>query len=215
MTRTLGLLTATAILVFSGLVHGLWTNRWSEAEDVKATIARLDRLPMALGDWDGQPLAVGERERRAAGGGYLMRRYVNRRTGAVVSILIVCGRAGPVCVHTPDVCYEGAGYHQVGASVKQAIGGPGRPGAGFWSARFHKEDARLPTEVRVFWAWNGGDGWRAVDEPRRTFAGYPVLHKLYVTRRLAGSEESVRGEPCVDFLKVLLPALQEQVQAGQ
>ena len=31
-------------------------------------------------------------------------------TGKVVTLFLACGRAGPVCTHTPDVCYAGSGY---------------------------------------------------------------------------------------------------------
>ena len=39
--------------------------------------------------------------------GWLARRYLHRRTGVVVHVLLLCGRPGPLSVHTPEVCYYG------------------------------------------------------------------------------------------------------------
>lgn len=216
MVRTLGLLTAALILVFSGVVHGLWTNRWAEPEELRAAVARLETVPMTLGDWDGQPMPMDARERQAAGGsGYLVRRYVNRRTGSVVSLLIVCGPSGPVSVHTPDVCYEGAGYQRVGAVVKHSLPTAAlRQPAEFWLARFRQEGAAVPGYRRIFWSWSTGKAWRAADKPRFAFAHFPVLHKLYVTRRMVQPQEPVELDPCLDFLNLLLPELQNRLFGG-
>src|SRR5947209_9927630 len=104
MTRTalsaLGLL----VLLVSGVVHGLWTDRWRAAAEPAAYAARLADVPRTVGDWEGQDVTLEEKSLRVAEvTGYLARTYVHRRTGAMAEVVVVCGRPGPISVHTPDV----------------------------------------------------------------------------------------------------------------
>src|SRR5947209_2410247 len=127
MSRLLPVLTVVVIVTLSGVVHGVWTNRWGTAKAVQEAAEKLEKnVPMTIGEWDGQAKEMTERE-IAIGeiDGYVSRSYVNRRTGSMVSLLIVCGRPGPISVHTPDVCYGGAGYEQVGPTPRYAA--PGMP----------------------------------------------------------------------------------------
>src|SRR5262245_29906799 len=111
MARLLPPLTVLAVVAFSGAVHGVWTNRWAGSDGLAQAAARLEQVPLTLGDWDGRPLEVNPREAALTeAAGYVHRQYVNRRTGSVVSVALLCGRAGPISVHTPEVCYAGAGF---------------------------------------------------------------------------------------------------------
>ena len=110
MSRTTALVTAFVFVIFGGVVHGLWTDRWVVSKEPGAAAANLIRLPMTIGDWEGQAINVKSSRSGQRQLGGIMRRYTNRLDGTTVSILLVCGRPGPVSVHTPDVCYDGAGY---------------------------------------------------------------------------------------------------------
>jgi hypothetical protein len=208
------LLTLTALLVaVSGAIHGMWTDRWGTAREQRlAVAAKLSDLPMTLGEWDATSLVMGDDVKKAARiDGYLMRNYINRRTGTQVSLLLVYGPAGPVSVHTPDVCYRGAGYDPVAApqrrSLRDAVGGST---ADFWIAKMRKENTEIPEYLQVLWAWSDGGAWRAPDRPRLTFARVPILFKLYVVRQMSGLEES--GEDVsLQFISVLLPELRTSV----
>src|SRR5215210_7531380 len=109
MLRMFPAVLAIVTVLASGVVHGLWTDRWGMAEEPMAAAARLDQLPLDLGDWQGQPLDF-EPSQLGPVAGYLYRRYVNQRNGASVSVSLLCGRPGPVAIHTPDVCYVASGY---------------------------------------------------------------------------------------------------------
>jgi hypothetical protein len=193
--------------ISSGVVHGLWTNRWGRSGAVEQASARLGDVALSLGDWEGraQP-QLSEREVAIAGiNGSLLRKYVNRRTGQGVSVLIVCGRPGPVSVHTPDVCYRGAGYETTaegrytsGASAKGA----------FKVLTLRKQSATVPVHLRLMYAWGADGSWTAPDRPRLAFARKPALYKLYVIRELPSPNEPLDKGPAVAFLKVLLPELQ-------
>jgi hypothetical protein len=213
MVRVLGMAAATALLIFSGLLHGWWTGRWAAPEQAMAAAARLERVPLTLGDWDGEDLPLGDREKNAAGGdAYLMRRYRNRRTGTTLSVFVVCGRPGPVSVHTPDVCYEGTGFRRLGAIARHQVRPELLPRpAEFFLATFRQEEAPVQEYLRIFWSWSGGQGWEVSDEPRLTFAAYPALYKLYIARPMAQPDEPVGQDPGVDFLKLLLPRMEKEL----
>src|SRR4051812_21450508 len=102
MKRYLPVIAAVVVLLFSGLVHGIWTERWTGREDLKAAAARLHQLPRKLGDWEGEDLQTASRSANGLTGA-LSRRYVHRPTGRTVTIFVGCDRPGPVSIHTPDV----------------------------------------------------------------------------------------------------------------
>jgi hypothetical protein len=214
VTRVPPLLTVFAVVLSSGALHGVWTNRWAPSGALERAAARLTDLPMTLGDWDGQADELDARQAAVAGvSGSVLRRYVNRRTGAVVSVLLVCGRPGPVSVHVPEVCYRGAGFEPVGARVKQ----PAPAGGGeIWACRFQKRSSAGPEEhLRVLYAWNAAGKWEAAEHPRLRFAHCPVLYKFMVVRQMPREDEPLEEDPSVEFLKVLLPASERALSPAQ
>src|SRR5262249_30210361 len=146
--------------------------------------ARLERIPRDLGDWHSTDLELGEQEVRAARiEGYCYRRYENARNRHAVTVLLVCGRAGPIAVHTPDICFTGAGYTAAASPTPFALTyGPADEEASFRTMRLTKDQSAFPTEIRVFWTWNAGETWKAPDQPRAAFAGRRALYKMYVLR---------------------------------
>jgi len=111
-------------------------------------------------------------------------------------------------VHTPDVCYQGAGF-TLAASPARSSAAPGEAGAEFWAARFLWAGPAPGSHRRIFWAWNAGGGWQAPDNPRLAFARYPALYKLYVIREMSKRDEPPENDPCREFMRLLLPELQE------
>jgi hypothetical protein len=212
MSRALPVATVLALVLLSGLVHGVWTGRWQPAQGLDAAVARLDRVPLTLGGWQGQPLELDPKHVAQAGlSGCWMRRYTNGPNGPAVTVLLMCGRSGPVSVHTPDICYGGAGYDMVGKAVR--VSAEASPPAEFWTARFRKDGAVVPTYLRILWAWNADGAWQAPDSPRLTFAPFPVLYKLYVLRELGRADEPLEEDPCLRFLGQALPELRQALFA--
>ena len=205
MTRIFLTLAASFLVIACGVVHGYWTDRWQPPVETAAAAARMDALPMDAGDWTGAAVEVKSPQ---AGGvaGTIERRYENRRTGDVVMVSLVCGRAGPVSIHTPEACYGASGY-TVGTKSRSAV--RERDGA-FWTADAAKSSASAETSLRIYWGWNDGKGWAAPDDARWTFVAYrrsPVLYKLYVLRDLSGPAQATKSEPCQAFLQAMLPEL--------
>src|SRR5207248_10835164 len=98
-----------AVVLAAGLVHGLWSDRWGDNRDLEAAAARLRQVPRRVGEWQGHDKAIeADRVARAEAVGYLHRTYAGPG-GQAVSVVLLCGRFGPLSVHTPDVCYGGGG----------------------------------------------------------------------------------------------------------
>lgn len=212
MLRALPSLTVFAAVLTAGVVPGLWTGRWTESTSLEEAAARLAQVPPTVGEWDGRDLPVNPREQAAAqASGYLSRRYVHRRTGAVVSLALLCGRPGPISVHTPDICYAGSGYEEVGAPTRCAI--PDSPGDHLWARQFRKAAAVPVQHLRVLYGWSAAGAWEAPDNPRLTFARRPALYKLYAIRELAGPGEALDDDPALDLLRALAPPLRAALAA--
>jgi hypothetical protein len=205
VVRVLPIVTVFAGVLTAGLVPGLWAGRWAASASVEEAAARLAAVPAAVGDWAGRDQDVNPREREVAqAAGFLSRRYVNARTGGAVSLAVLCGRPGPISVHTPEVCYLGAGFEQVGTPSRVDV--PGSPGDRLWARRFQKAGAN-PVHLRILYGWSAAGTWEAADNPRLTFARSPALYKLYVVRELSRPDEPLDGDPALDFVRALMPEL--------
>jgi hypothetical protein len=211
--RTLApLLIAMALLVADGLVYGLWTNRWGSSERLATAIARLEHVPNAFGNWTGEPgTPLSEREVEQAGfSGHLVRTFKNRQTGSTINILLACGRAGPLSVHTPDVCYRGAGYEASKGITHRQEESANRAEASLWQAQFAKQDVVSTRELRVLWTWNANGTWQAPENPRLAFAGSQALYKLYVIQEMVPGDQNAE-QTCSEFLGQFLPELNAQL----
>jgi hypothetical protein len=210
MPRPLPILIVLSVVVLSGFVDGHWTDRWTVAEELNAASAKLATLPMTIGDWDGRAQEIDSRALAIAEiAGYARRLYVNRRTGSTVTLLILCGRPGPLSVHLPETCYGGAGFEE--ADGRRTYSEPGPPSADFWVYRFQKREAAIPEHLRVLCSWGAAGTWRAVDSPRLEFAHLPTLYKMYIVRQLPRGDEQLTDDPALEFIRVLLPELEKSL----
>jgi Protein of unknown function (DUF3485) len=181
------------LIAASGIFHGLWTGRWKFADEPAKAAERLEKVPLVIGDWDGDKQEISDREIRVAeAAGYLSRRYVHRQTGEIVWVTALCGRPGPISVHPPDVCFRGAGFQPAESPARYTLRRSGPETAQFWTAKFVKNEATGPVAMRVLWAWSATGAWLAPDNPRFAFAHYPVLYKLYI--QYGASPDSGQGE---------------------
>src|SRR5579883_487292 len=106
MARKLPILAAIVVLVTSGLVHARWSNHVRASKELAEATTKLEKIPMTVGDWKGSVSEMDRRGLERAGIiGLASRRYTNPRSGETVSILLVCGKPGPISVHGPEICY--------------------------------------------------------------------------------------------------------------
>lgn len=210
MSRTLPIVVALALVIATGLVHGQWTRRWTTSRAIDTAVARLPNVSLTLGEWRGEPLELSHAQLTMAEiDGYIARRYTDRR-GTTVMVLLVCGRPGPISVHTPDICYAGAGYEPMETPTAWTlpVGLSGRA-AGFRHAIFAKSNAVTPVYLQILWSWSSSGIWEAPDNPRLSFAARPALYKLYVIRETATATTDARraDDPSRTFLAPLLSEL--------
>jgi hypothetical protein len=209
MLRLLPAAAALAVILGTGVIHGLWTQRWEPSGEVETAALRLERGPGDLGPWKARP---GRRDpdafRQAGAAGDWVRTYTHETSRQTILVIVLCGPGGPMSVHGPEHCYMGAGYAMTGPAVRRRV--PSTRGAAlaeFWTARFRKQRAAGPEDLRIDWSWFTGDAWVAPDSPRLTLAHFRVLYKLYVVRTLANSGERLAEDPSADLLGRLVPAL--------
>lgn len=210
MLRWLCATTAACALIATGLVHGYWSDRWSSDSRVDSAAAALADIPCEIGDWVAKDLEVKPGHAGAGVAGCVQRNYYNRRLGVSVVLFLVTGRPGPVSIHTPEACYGASGFV---LSKKDTVRLDKPEGAAqFWTADAVRTQVAEVSRQRLYWAWNGGDGWKAANDARLEYplGRYSVLHKLYVLRELTGPGPQMRDkdEPCVLFLDALLPVLE-------
>jgi hypothetical protein len=213
--RTSAFLAAITILVTTGFLHGLWTDRWGFSDEPEASAAKLARVPTTIEDWTSTPLEIGSRElEKSAIVNYVGRLFVNSKTKNRVQVFLVCGRPGPISVHTPDICFEGAGYRMTAPPEKFALANltpneTNLPPSEFWQTTFVKNGLETQERVRVFWSWNADGRWQAPENPRPTFARSKALFKLYVINELARPGLTPEKDPGVDLMKKFLPELKK------
>ena len=169
--------------------------------------SRLDRLPLVIGAWKGTVTSIPEKELKIAEAqANLSRSYVNTTTKQAVSVLILFGEPGPLGAHTPETCYEGAGFRQLGNPTVRSLS---NEPAEFWTTKF-ETGAFPPSTVQVTWGWGTDGVWKASQNPRFDFASQRLIYKLYVNRVIPSASDSNDKDPTNDFL---IPFLKE-LQAG-
>jgi hypothetical protein len=193
-----------AIVLGSGLAHGWFTNRWTAPPDFARVQAGLAAVPAAVGPWRAADNPVDPDDLVRAGiRASVSRVYRHAGTGKAVTVLLVAGPAGPVAVHTPDVCFRGLGYSEMSAPEPVAAG-DGR----FWQMECTRPGAAARGRVHVYWSWNGGAGWEAPPHKRTRvkYALKPVLYKLYLL-----AEGGAGADPVPEFAAAFLPELDRAV----
>jgi Protein of unknown function (DUF3485) len=209
-------------LLLTGWMHGLRSGRWQPEEALTEAVARVDAVPLTVGEWSAEAEPVDDDEFYQAGAmSYWVRRYTHARTRESVLVILMCGRPGRMSVHTPEICYQGAGFSLAASPATftvtwQEIASECR--ATFWTARFRKEGPSLPAPLRLLWGWNSRGRWQAPSNPRWETKGEPFLYKIYVALDGAGpglrrSHEETPPDlrQAQEFLQEFLPQLQESL----
>jgi hypothetical protein len=207
MFKSAPLLIAIGVIVLSGVVHGIWSSRWQTSERLDQAVARVPLVPKTAGDWHAEDVEVNPDAYAQTGAlGYWMRRYKHQKTGNEVTVILMCGPSGKMSVHTPNICYQGAGFLIQGEPVECTVSEKNWTAA-LWTADFAKETGAGDQRLRIFWSWTAGEQWSAPDNARFAFSGQPALYKLYVVRDMTFSRAALENDPAVDLMRQLLPLM--------
>jgi len=195
-----------------GVVHGIYTDRWGPSGQLTRALENLPHVPNKCGDWIGEEAPFDEESLSHAGiRGGVFRRYTNSKTGESISMMIVCGRGGPITVHTPDICYASAGFRQLAPEQRKEVNTGASQSDSFYVARFGNPSAVAPTQMEIYWTWSrDGRSWRAPDNPRFSFARVPALYKMYVVREFAPKSRAEALESCEEFIRHALPVIRNE-----
>lgn len=205
------LLVCLALVVALGTIHGYSTDRWGPSGQLQQALDGLHQIPTHFGDWEGEDLPADADDMSRLGiQGYIHRRFRDHVSGESVLLLILCGRGGPISVHTPDVCYVNAGYKQLSATSLQEIESNDNKKHSFTVAHFGKPGGVVPIQLEIFWAWSrDSNEWRSPENPRLSLARSPALYKLYLIREFVPGTRSETKDTCQTFLRHALPAIRQ------
>jgi hypothetical protein len=209
------LLVLAALLGVTGWLHGRWTDRWGTAPQVRTAAAALPSVPLVIGEWEGREITREESELvYRSDAPQIVRRYVHRSSGAVVGLLVTCGRpSGMVIEHNPKTCYSELGFEEPAEGRKVPAGPPEARGE-FFAHTFVKTTPAATTRLRLLWAWGDGRTWSFPERPRIAFAHAPVLYKIYVTRELLSESEPLADDPVLPFIEAALPEITTALSGG-
>ena len=207
-----GTLVLAGATLLGGVIQGRMSRRWGGSSEFPKLTDRLKKLPTDVGPWRmraPQPLSPAA-EAVLECAGYVGRQYENRQTGEVVTMAVLLGPAGPISVHTPDVCYAGQEFTVHRAPERTAFGGDEARRDELWrtTLRSTRLDAGY---LRVYYGWSSGGAWSAPADARFAFAGRPYLYKIQVAGALPSPGDEKALDPAFSFLKELLPVLKQHL----
>src|SRR6478735_4990031 len=146
--RTSHWIGAMALLVIGGVVHGMWTHRWSKQDAASAGVDLLSQLDAPISGWTpGANVPVSEKE-IPKGTSVVCRQFASEKTNKRVVVSVTSGVPGVVAAHTPDVCFLGSGYKLKGPPSKQTLPLPGGGTVSYYLADFEKTSAAGTESVR-------------------------------------------------------------------
>lgn len=178
--------------------------RYSQATaifDEPAIIERLNRVPMAFGDWksnapDEEDVSAFHDEQYPG----FMRQYENRILGRKVLLLLRGGPAGPLVYHhQPQQCYAALGFSTEGSPTNRILGANT-----FAISNYTNKESPKSESIRIYWAWSADGKWAVSGESRFLFRSDQVVFRLYVVERTNSPAEKLEGSASEDFLNYSL-----------
>jgi hypothetical protein len=210
---------ALPFLLGSGLVRS-WQDRRFENIEVQAVTKMfpLKEIPSRLGDWEAQEgaeAALDPRVARIAGStDSLIRNYVDKETGVVVTVLILYGRADQVVAHTPEVCYPSVGY-QLDENITDEIVTIGGMPSMFRSTVYARKGA-VTERQEVYHTFRHNGVWSPeIAGNWRKLRNSPAVFKIQVQRRTGELERRHLNNPTRDFLASLIPQLEQRIRISE
>jgi len=205
---------AVGITFSSGLLHGHWTNRWGTPSARAGAEKVFEALPREFGAWrliESESLPASVRGILQCSG-ELQGFYQNQQTGERVLFTLLLGPPGPMSVHTPEICY--GSIDQVPIADRRRITiDDSKAVDTAWMVQFHDLHEQQGNITRIYYSWNDGTNWNAVEEPRIQFGGKPYLYKLQLLVRLPEEAATEPQDPGRGMLREFVPVFARAVAA--
>lgn len=200
--------------VISGLLLGQASGRWGPAPAVVTAEQLLGRrLTERAGNWRLRKEQQLEPQvlKMMSCNAYIARVYEHDQTGDLVTVTVLVGPAGPISVHTPEICYSSRDYVVGRNRAKIPVDDVAGRRHEFWDVSLKARDSESSAQ-RVLYAWSTGNTWNATAHPRFAFAGAPYLYKLQLTARSPVDLKRDDFDPCQDFLRSFLAQCQTRLR---
>jgi hypothetical protein len=204
------------LLVISGALRSWQVRREREryAAGRESPFA-LKALPLTLGRWSGADATLDPQiARRTAANDAVFRRYVDQATGTAVEVIVLHGPPLELFVHTPENCYDAAGYTQPETPGERIIE-PGGLAAPFRTLVFKKGVGAHATIWEVYYAWRYLDRWTPEIPLTKHIERVPGIYKVQVARLVTERERRDVDNPCESLLELLVPEIEHRCLATE
>lgn len=191
--------TIIVLFVVTGLANGRFADTDGRQQKLIHASEMLTSLPLECGNWTGTSIEVDPEEVRIAEAtGAVLRRYRNRLSGDLVTVLLLCGPPGPISVHPPTACYQARGYRLVDEPNRVIFEDDSRSHE-VLAAEFSNPAGFAEDRVGITWCWTADGHWTAPQNPRLEFADEAALLKLYITWDRGGDDRSLEASIPKEF----------------
>lgn len=215
---------ACAIVAASGLIRVNQESAFADAAQ-SAEIApfRMADLPPQLGEhWEqvGEDQILEEETLQIAGcADYVIRNYVDNRTGVSLTVLVAFGPADRVFPHSPVVCFPANGFQPRGGPWRREVKvgeSPSEEGRKFvFNAQVYGKPGGGVEELREVYYTFWHDGTWSPNQSQNLFRHRPAMFKIQVERPVVPGEARGEGSPIEGFLQDLVPEVERRYAASQ
>lgn len=210
------ILVALMILGVGTYYSGIYSERWGvrDSERLDRFTRLIENVPTEFGDWTSEEQPLTEKEFKLTNcTNYMSRNYTNQKTGKEISVYLVCGTARHICVHSPDWCYQGAGFQALSKPTAVTLSTLSEMDLlpEFLMSSFSKETPQGIRELRILWTYSDDGTWIGPESQKFHFAGRPALYKLYLINHSPPANEDVERGVIAEFAKELLPILNQEL----
>lgn len=202
------LIACLGLTIFSGILRGRIDYRWGVSEEFQAAADKVNAMPTVIGGWKTEKLNKldDQAKNMLRCTGDVFGSYTNRQ-GERVSVTVLVGPAGPLAIHTAEVCYGSSNFTLLEGGQRKVVTDSEGTEHEFAVATFEENNAgKRP--LKVYYAWSSGGNWEAPKAPRSAFAGTPMLYKIQIATNIDGRSEG-EMDPAEKFLSQNLHKLQE------
>lgn len=204
-------------------ITAVWRHSMTQTtttEEMNAMANRVASLPKNIGPWEGTDDETDQLEQELAGAVASINRTYRLRGGdEEVSLYLVCGARRDMSAHTPDRCYQAAGFTMGGNEVESyqvdtQAGGEEQSYA-FRHSLFEKDEPTGTKRLEIFWSWSAdGADWQAPEnDPRAGLTRDGAFYKVYVISsyqpQFGFDGDTPANRSCYKFAQQLMPVLSE------
>ena len=210
---------ASMLLVGSGVVRAVQSSQYTaDKNSLVECPFPLSKIPQTIEGWHvlkGSDQVLDPLTTRITGStDHIIRTYYDDGTGVMLSVLVLFGPAEPVIPHTPQICYPSSGFQTVGETIDVDVKISDSEDAKFRSSVFAKAGGRSVIRQTVYHSFLLDGVWSPTIPNRRFARKNPGIFKVQIQRRVVDGEKRDADEPIEDFVKKLIPTLEQMIETS-